>query len=297
MTSTGIRPVVIGVDESRSSANAVRWGLAFAERHGAPVRLVHVYDGSLAEPGFGDRHGLETDGDLLDLAGNQLEDARRRASGEHPGLVITAGLVGGSAAATLIEASRGASAVVIGAHGANAFSTLVAGATTMNVATQAQCPVIAVPTDVDRAFGGTGVVVGVDGSGPSDDALTLAFHEAGATNAPLTAVFAWMGLPRPTGSGLIGLADEELSRRLRTARERLAAWVDPWAKKFPEVSVTQRTMHEHPVRALVAASNGAQLLVVGCRGYAAVGSLLLGSVSHGVLHLATTPVAVVHEHG
>jgi nucleotide-binding universal stress UspA family protein len=55
-------------------------------------------------------------------------------------------------------------------------------------------------------------------------------------------------------------------------------------------------VHGHPVRALADASSGAELLVVGCHGRGAVRSILLGSVSHGVLHLATSPVAVVRGH-
>jgi nucleotide-binding universal stress UspA family protein len=296
MITTSNGPVVIGIDDSRSSTNAMQWGLALAERHAVPVRLVRSYEGSVVDNLLADRRGPGSGTDHIDKAGEQLEEARERAAAGHPKLLITASLVRGSAAAALIDESREASAIVIGSHGANAFSTLVAGATTMNVATQAWCPVVSVPTEEARAFGGTGIVVGVDGGGPSEDALRFAFREADDTHAPLTAVFAWMGSPWPVGTGLAGLSEEDLSRRLRAARERLNAWVAPWAKKFPDVVVSQRVMHEHPVRALAAASSGAQLLVVGCRGSSGVGSLLLGSVSHGVLHLATSPVAVVHQH-
>jgi nucleotide-binding universal stress UspA family protein len=89
---------------------------------------------------------------------------------------------------------------------------------------------------------------------------------------------------------------EDATRRLRQAHDQLLAWVEPWSHKYPDVVLHRRVAHEHPVRALAAASDGAQLLVVGCRGRGAARSMLLGSVSHGVLHLATSPVAGVDDH-
>ena len=76
----------------------------------------------------------------------------------------------------------------------------------------------------------------------------------------------------------------------------LAESMAGWAEKYPDVEVSRRLVHEHPVRALAAAAKDARLLVVGCRGRGALRTMLLGSVSHGVLHLATCPVAVVHDH-
>jgi nucleotide-binding universal stress UspA family protein len=53
-------------------------------------------------------------------------------------------------------------------------------------------------------------------------------------------------------------------------------------------------VRDHPVAGLVAASAGQDLLVVGSRSGHARVAALLGSVSQGVLHHATCPVAVVH---
>jgi nucleotide-binding universal stress UspA family protein len=68
-----------------------------------------------------------------------------------------------------------------------------------------------------------------------------------------------------------------------------------WQEKYPDVSVDHRVVYGHPVPALVAAASEARLLVVGSRGRGPLRSIVLGSVSHGALHRATGPVAVVHR--
>jgi nucleotide-binding universal stress UspA family protein len=73
--------------------------------------------------------------------------------------------------------------------------------------------------------------------------------------------------------------------------ESLAGWQD----KFPDVVVERKVVLGHPVPTLITNAANARMLVVGCRGRGALSSLVLGSVSHGVLHHATAPVAVVHR--
>jgi nucleotide-binding universal stress UspA family protein len=230
------------------------------------------------------------------VARDLLDGIYEQARADHPRLSITTDLVDDAAASALIEESRTADTIVVGTHGARGFSTLVAGSTTMNVASHAQCTVVAVPTDPVLASRGRGVVVGVDGSEVSHAAIDYAFREASETGESLTAVHAWID---PVAMSMAGAAfpvsHDPVTYRI--AQEKaLAESLASWQEKYPDVSVSRRVVNDHPVRALAVASDHARLLAVGCRGRGALRSMLLGSVSHGVLHLARCPVAVVHEH-
>jgi nucleotide-binding universal stress UspA family protein len=282
--------VVIGIDGSPGAASALEWGLAFAHRRQAPVRLVHAFAPSMWDLRIGGGNDIGVAGEALGAARDLLEEVLAQTKSRHPELSITSRLVDDVAASALIEESREAAAVVIGAHGARGFSNLVAGSTTMNVASHAHSTVVVVPTDLNRATGSSGIVVGVDGSAVTAAAIDFAFREASSTGQAVTAVHAWVD-PVTMSPVMQDTADYS-----RAQEQALAELLAPWKAKYPDVAVAQRVERGHPVHALASAAEHAQLLVVGCRGRGALRSMMLGSVSHGVLHLAMCPVAVVHDH-
>ncbi|MER7134415.1 universal stress protein, partial [Streptosporangium saharense] len=75
-------------------------------------------------------------------------------------------------------------------------------------------------------------------------------------------------------------------------RRALAEALAGWGERHPDVKVTERLEYGHPVEALREASTEADLLVVGSRGRGDLTGLLLGSVSHALLHHAACPVVV-----
>jgi nucleotide-binding universal stress UspA family protein len=133
------------------------------------------------------------------------------------------------------------------------------------------------------------VVVGVDGSPSSREALEWAMRQAETTGAKVVAVQAWLA-PTDYATGGLLIPEEQW---VAEASESLDAIVSQVAATRPQVSIEQRVIKGHPVTVLVDQARGADLLVVGSRGRGGFAGALLGSVSHHVLHRAPCPVAVV----
>jgi nucleotide-binding universal stress UspA family protein len=134
------------------------------------------------------------------------------------------------------------------------------------------------------------IVVGMDGSPGAAAALRWAVREGELRSRSVTAVMAW-GLLDQHHPGGDRHFDPDYGDK--QARETLAIDVDTVLGPQAAARVRLRTVCDLPARALLEASDGAEMLVLGARGLGGFRSLLLGSVSDQCLHHATCPVAVV----
>jgi len=135
------------------------------------------------------------------------------------------------------------------------------------------------------------IVVGVDGSDASIDALEWAVAEAELAHASLEVVSAW-SWPSAWGREPTwppGFDPDEETRK------KLAEVVEGAVGAPPKLDVRQVVVEGHAASVLVTAAEHGDLLVVGRRGHGAVTGALMGSVSmHCVAH-APCPVVVVHS--
>lgn len=132
------------------------------------------------------------------------------------------------------------------------------------------------------------IVVGVDGSEDSNDALRWAAKQAALTGTEVRAVTAWHS---PSSYGYyVDYSDSDAAAYARATLEKAVAAVlgDP-----PTVPVTLSVVKGKPAKALIDASRSAELLVVGSRGLGGFTGMLLGSVSQQCVHHAACPVVVV----
>jgi nucleotide-binding universal stress UspA family protein len=141
------------------------------------------------------------------------------------------------------------------------------------------------------------IVVGLDGSELSKEALRWALREAHLRGAALKVLHAWT--PPVTVMPLYGLDPDPAwyngkgERARRRIEEQLREIVADVAGSDPGVVVATEVVQGSPSHVLVDAARGADLLVVGSRGHGGFGGLLLGSVSQQALQHAACPVAIV----
>ena len=285
------RPVVVGVDGSGSAYRAVEWAAAEAARRGAELRLVRAFSWTTSERPVRDGGRVAQYRDeLLKFARSQVARAARIAADVRPEVETTTQVAIGAPIEVLGSEARRAQLLVLGDRGLGGLAGLLLGSVAVGLAAHGACPVVIVRGE--RAGAGNDespVVVGIDDSPISEAALAFAFDAAAARGVGLVVVHAWS--PTAIDDALAPVMDWDAATAEEDAllAERLAGW----ERKHPEVAVRRTVVRNGAVRSLVAASREAQLVVVGSRGRGNATGLLLGSVSHGVLHASHCPVAIV----
>lgn len=298
--------VVVGVDGSAGSRDALVRALVEATQRSADVEVVATYP--LPFPWAGGSSAVVPDPAALRerltaAVAPLVDDARRDAAtlaapdGHVP--EVRTSVSEGPAGPVLIERSRGADLLVVGSRGRGALRSAVLGSVALHCAAGAACPVLVVPPGRARPAGAPVVVVGIDGSASARAALRVAVLEARRSGAAVEAVAAYdsggrwteldervapsfAGIPADVEHGAAALVDEVLA-------ELRAEGPEPVPEVRPVV------VEGSPAQVLVDRSHEAALLVVGNRGHGGVRGLLLGSVTLRCLVSAACPVLVVHD--
>lgn len=133
------------------------------------------------------------------------------------------------------------------------------------------------------------IVVGVDGSSASIDALKWAIRQSSLTGATVEAVISWQ-FPMAYG-GYPGGAGVDWPANAQTV---LDTAVDEAVGSQAD-QISRQVVRGHPAQVLLDAAAGADLLVVGSRGHGGFAGMLLGSVSEHVAAHAPCPVLVIRH--
>jgi len=111
--------IVVGIDGSQPSRRALSWAAEEAVRRRLSLHLLHSYQVLTPYAGAGSYTDL-TDVDterIRSAAGQVVDDAAATVRQLAPGVAVTTELAEGSAAQALVEASRTADTIVLGARG------------------------------------------------------------------------------------------------------------------------------------------------------------------------------------
>ena len=136
------------------------------------------------------------------------------------------------------------------------------------------------------------IVVGVDGSEGSRQALAWAVNEAAVRGAVVEAVNVWQSpYDHPQDFDFSYPVDEK--KLVERARVQLVEAIEQVAGEHGEVEVRSRVLRGDPAATLCARAAKADMLVVGSRGHGTFSELLLGSVSAKCARHSTAPVVIV----
>ncbi|MFD1661732.1 universal stress protein [Streptomyces caeni] len=284
--------VVVGVDGSKSSLDAVAVAAREARLRGCGLRVVHAFIWPLMGVPLGPSPLGPPEGGLRNQAERLVAEAVEHARDAAADVTVTSAVVTGDALPVLEAESRRAELLVVGSRGLGGFSGLLVGSTAVHLSAHGGCPVLMVRGESDPT---EPIVLGIDGSQAGDTAVEFAFAEAAFRGTGIIAVHAWtpwnVEVPSPQDPSTPYASEPGMPA---DGKERLLSGaLAGRLERYPGVPVERTVVRGGARQALIEASRNAGLVVVGARGRGGFKGLLLGSVSQAMLHHAHCSVAVV----
>jgi nucleotide-binding universal stress UspA family protein len=290
--STAVRRVIVGVDASQRSRDALALGQALNEPRG---RLLIVYAHA-----FGELSGLLTEGDEERLVREAAESVARQA---HEVLDDATGremriVAERSPAAALQQLALEAEAglIVVGSSERSGLGKVLAGSVAEALLSGAPVPVAVAPGGYGSATRSSADVIGCafDGSAEARHALRYAAELAVRLGADIQII----GVHQPVSFGVSVSGTLGYQSTNDALREALQAELDKARDQLDSGVGATTLLLEGPVAAtLITQSAKLDLLAAGSRGYGPVRRVLVGSVSRALVREASCPVVVVPRPG
>jgi nucleotide-binding universal stress UspA family protein len=276
--------ILVGIDDSSGSLHALRWAANRTKRFGPIQPLVawHYpwWAYSSASP---------------PLAKEFEQEARKGATAAVeavPEADILAPIVcRGQSGPSIVKAGALANLIVVGTRGRSALKDTLLGSVSSHVVAHASVPVAVVPPEAPLGPDETRIVVGVDGSENSTEALLWTIRHTPA-DATIEVVHSWIYPPSAT---------PEVAMRLRDTGEDIARETldEVMGKAKSETSdqdrpkLIGRLEYGDPRSVLNEQAQSCDMLVVGARGRGGIAHLLLGSVTSALIHQPATTTVIV----
>lgn len=261
--------VVVGVDGSRAGAHAAAWAVDEALSRDVPLRLVAVAAGN-------------------DDAADHLAEAERTvgAAAADRAVKIQTQVLTGDPAAALLEESRTAAMICVGAVGLDHFERDRLGSTAGALVAAAHCPVAVIRSAGPTAGSPGWVVVELDETPESAAVLQSGVEEARLRGAPLRVLGSWQ-------SRYTDVHDSHaVSDGNRMVRAQLDRRLAEWRHRYPDLDARPVAVHGSMLNYLATNAAAIQLVVVGMRNDPTVGDLI-GPTGMAALHDTDCSVLVI----
>jgi nucleotide-binding universal stress UspA family protein len=279
--------IVVGVDGSISSINALKWAADQAGR--CKAQLMIVYASAVVDSAAYSSATLQMMRSDAAVHGDRvLVEAVGAVRTTHPDLPVTTLLRHQRPADVLIELSSQCALVVLGSHGANRVIGTLLGSVSQRVAAHAVGTVVVVSSHGPIHGSELGILVGISDTTGGRAALDFACAEATRRGCRVTAVRAYGTFGEYRHGQLYGA----LPGLRATEETDLSKIITRAQAEYPTVTIDVRLLQQAPTEALAKLAADADLLVLGCRHHTGHPSRL-GPITGYLLHHSACPVAVV----
>lgn len=285
--------ILVGVDFSDASRRALEHAVPLSAKLDSELVVLHAWNptGWSSEP-----EAVEGAADWLEaareMARARLEDwgASAREGGARVATRVESGAA--SRSITRVAGERGARLAVVGRRGHARLAHVLLGSVSERVVRTAPCAVLVVPEETASANPPGRLLVGVDFSRASREALDVAVRLARDLGARRGLVVAH-AYPGERQLYLEGWSELARHASWPYDQEALESWAAP--RLAAGVEMDARVVDGPPETALVEVARSSQCdwIVVGVQGRTALADLLIGRTTDRVLKLADRPVLAV----